>query len=534
LWRELGSTQFPNRTHLTRVKLPRSSGILLHITSLPSAFGIGDLGLEAYHFVDRLVDAGQTVWQMLPLGPTAKGNSPYSLYSAFAGNPLLISPELLLGDGLLSDADVSGFRARAEDTVDYEAVAEWKDNILSIAFQKFKGGSDGQIAGEFTRFKEEEALWLDDYTLFMALKERFPESESWSDWDSAIALREPSTLQDWRTELSPRTEEHAFRQFLFFKQWRALRRYCVEHNVRLMGDIPIYVSHDSADVWAHRENFELDEQGRPTYVAGVPPDYFSETGQLWGNPIYRWSHLAQEGYRWWIDRFRSTHESFDIIRLDHFRGFEAYWQVPSSEKTAIKGEWVKAPGSDFFRTLISCLGELNIVVENLGLITPDVEALRREFEFPGMAVLQFGFTDDEASGSSFQPHNFERNLVAYTGTHDNDTTVGWWKSFEKAGDSGSGAVSRGQQRVLRYFDAADKDITWTLIRAVEASVAQVVIVPMQDILGLGSEARMNTPATAEHNWRWRMKAGAFTPALASRLREYVDLYERNGTVSKQE
>ena len=516
------------------MKLPRSSGILLHPTSLPSSFGIGDMGPEAYRFVDQLFEAGQTVWQMLPLGPTAKGNSPYSLYSAFAGNPLLISPELLVRDGLLSEADLSGFSASAEDAVAYDAVAEWKDHILSTASQNFKRSSDAQLRGEFARFKDEEGLWLDDYTLFMALKERFPESESWSDWDSAIALREPSMLQDWREKLSPRTEEHAFRQFLFFKQWRALRRYCREHNVRLMGDIPIYVSHDSADVWAHRENFELDEQGRPTHVAGVPPDYFSETGQLWGNPIYRWSHLAQEGYRWWIDRFRSTHESFDIIRLDHFRGFEAYWQVPSSEKTAVNGTWVKAPGSDFFRTLISCLGELNIVVENLGLITPEVEALRQEFNFPGMAVLQFGFTADEASGSSFQPHNFERNLVAYTGTHDNDTIAGWWKSFDANSSSGSAALSDGKQRVLRYFAAPEKGIHWTLIRAVEASVAQIAIVPMQDILGLGSEARMNTPATAEHNWRWRMKAGAFTPALTAQLREYVDLYERNCKASEQE
>lgn len=491
------------------------------------------MGPEAYGFVDQLFDAGQTVWQMLPLGPTAKGNSPYSLYSAFAGNPLLISPELLVRDGLLCQADLLGFRPSAEEAVDYDAVAEWKSKMLSTAFRNFKRGSDAQIGDEFARFQEEEAHWLDDYALFISLKERFPESESWSDWDSAIALRETSAVQNWREKLSSQTEEHAFRQFLFFKQWRALRRYCVEHNVRLMGDIPIYVSHDSADVWAHRENFELDEHGRPTYVAGVPPDYFSETGQLWGNPIYRWSHLAQEGYRWWIDRFRSTHASFDIIRLDHFRGFEAYWQVPSSEKTAINGAWVKAPGSEFFQTLISCLGELNIVVENLGLITPEVEALRREFGFPGMAVLQFGFTADESSGSSFQPHNFERNLVAYTGTHDNDTTVGWWNSFDANENAGAPALSRAKQRVLRYFAAPDNDIHWTFIRGLEASVAQIAIVPMQDILGLGSEARMNTPATAEHNWRWRMKPGAFTPALTARLREYVDLYERKCTAANQ-
>ena len=516
------------------MKLPRSSGILLHITSLPSAFGIGDLGPEAYHFVDRLFEAGQTIWQMLPLGPTAKGNSPYSLYSAFAGNPLLISPELLVEDGLLSRADLASPPAGAEDSVDYEAVTEWKNKLLSAAFQNFQHGRNGHHANEFAKFKTEEVLWLDDYTLFIALKQAFSSSATWSDWDAEIALREPSAMELWRKKLAPAVEEEAFRQFLFFKQWRALRRYCLEHNVRLMGDIPIYVSHDSADVWAHRENFELDEQGRPIYVAGVPPDYFSATGQLWGNPIYRWSHLAQEGYRWWVDRFRATHESFDIIRLDHFRGFEAYWQVPSSEDTAINGEWVKGPGSHFFQTLINCLGELNIVVENLGLITPEVEALRREFGFPGMAVLQFGFTADEGSGSSFQPHNFERNLAAYTGTHDNDTTLGWWNSFDSNGNSGSGTLSRGKEKVLRYFAAPDNDITWTFIRALQGSVAQIAIVPMQDLLGLGSEARMNTPSTAEHNWRWRMKAGAFTPAVVSRLRDYVDLYERKGELSRKE
>jgi 4-alpha-glucanotransferase len=504
------------------VKIPRSSGILLHVTSLPSIFGIGDLGPEAYQFVDQLFEAGQTVWQMLPLGPTAKGNSPYSLYSAFAGNPLLISPEALVSDGLLSRDDLNGCPAGDGEQVDYDAVANWKNQMLSSAYGNFERASFARLGDEFARFKAEEALWLDDYALFITLKEAFPSAGTWTDWDSGIALREPSALQEWREKLAAATEEQSFRQFLFFKQWRALRRYCIDKNVRLMGDIPIYVSHDSADVWAHRENFELDEQGRPTYVAGVPPDYFSATGQLWGNPIYRWSHLAQEGYRWWIDRFRATLESFDIIRLDHFRGFEAYWQVPSSEKTAVNGEWVKAPGSDFFKLLTSCLGELNIVVENLGLITPEVEALRQEFGFPGMAVLQFGFSADGGNAPEFQPHNFERNLVAYSGTHDNDTTLGWWKSFNSNGNA------HHKERVLRYFNAEDRNINWTLIQALQGSVAQVAIVPMQDVLGLGSEARMNTPAVAENNWRWRMKAGAFTPALVSRLREYVDLYERNG------
>jgi 4-alpha-glucanotransferase len=507
------------------VQLPRSSGILIHPTSFPSKFGIGDFGPEAYRMVDQFYEARQTVWQMLPLGPPNQGNSPYSLYSAFAGNPLLISPELLLRDQLLTEKDLETCPHFPDEEVQYERVAEWKFGILRKAFEHFGHADRHPLQTQFEAFKSEEKGWLDEYALFMSLRTVFPRAGSWVEWDEDIALRQPEAVKRWTAQLADDIERESFWQFLFFHQWKSLREFCRQRQVRLMGDIPIYVSHDSADVWAKRENYELDEKGKATLVSGVPPDYFSETGQLWGNPIYNWSHMQQDNFSWWIARFRKTHESFDIIRLDHFRGFAAYWAVPATETTAVNGSWIKAPGAELFTALQQALGTIDIVAENLGLITPDVEELRSQFNFPGMAVLQFGFTPSEGSGSAFQPHNYERNLVAYTGTHDNDTTVAWWREF--GADAPPEQVAKQRAAILRYFGIAnEKDLIWTMMRTLSASVAQFAIVPMQDILELGTESRMNTPGSGERNWRWRMKPGAFTPDLLDRLRDYAELYER--------
>ena len=478
----------------------RSSGILLHPTSLPGRYGIGDLGPEAYRFVDWLAEAGQRIWQVLPLGPVGYGESPYQLFSAFAGNPMLIGLDLLVERGWLQAADLAEAPAFREDRVDFERVMPWKMGLLRRAFQNFRGGE------EFAAFRRAQEAWLAPFVRFMALKEANG-GVAWTEWRSPA---EPGHQT---------VDFYEFLQFEFFRQWRELKAYAGARGVRMMGDVPIYVACDSADVWARPELFRFE------VVAGVPPDYFSATGQLWGNPIYRWDRLEADGYAWWIERMRAAFAMFDLVRMDHFRGFQAYWQVPAGETTAVRGEWVKGPGPVLFRALEAALGQLPLVAENLGVITPEVEAIREDFGFPGMAILQFAFGKD-AQAHDFKPHNYPRHLVAYTGTHDNDTAVGWWHSG--GGDSTRTAEDVGTEKAhaRTYLDTDGAEMNWTLIRALMASVADTVLFPAQDILGLGSEARMNTPGIASGNWRWRMVGGGLTPELAGRLAQMVDVYER--------
>jgi 4-alpha-glucanotransferase len=504
------------------VNSARLSGILLHPTSLPGRFGIGDLGPEAHRFAEFLAEAGQRIWQVLPLGPTGYGDSPYQLFSAFAGNAMLLSPERLAEEGLLTAAELEAVPAFPCDFVDYGRVIPYKWSLLRQAYSRLGAEQRAALAG----FRERHAAWLEDFALFMALKETHPEAKVWSDWEPGLVGRDPQTLSRWKERLAGEIEFHAYVQFEFFRQWEALRRHAAGLGVRMMGDLPIYVAHDSADVWAHADLFRLDTNGRPLAVAGVPPDYFSATGQLWGNPIYRWDHLAASGYAWWIERLRATLALVDMIRLDHFRGFEAYWEVPAGERTATNGRWVKGPGADLFRVLARELGELPIVAENLGVITPEVEAIRKEFGFPGMAILQFAFGKDPQA-PSFKPHNYPRDVVAYTGTHDNDTTIGWWSS-EGAGDSTRTLEDVEVERAFarRYLATDGREMNWVLIRTLMASVAGMVLFPLQDVLGLGSEARMNTPATPSGNWRWRFRAETLTPQIARRLAELSVTYDR--------
>ena len=484
----------------------RASGILLHPTSLPGRFGIGDLGPEAFHFADWLASAGQSLWQVLPLGPVGYGESPYQLYSAFAGNPLLVSPEVLIERGWLDPADIASTPAFPEGTIEFERVIPWKSALLRKAYERFRTHSLPADRDEFERFIERNSNWLPAFARFMALKEANG-GVMWTEWRNT-AEPSPAAL-----------EYHQFVQFEFFRQWCALKDYCSRLGIRTMGDLPIYVASDSADVWSHPDQFDF------TAVAGVPPDYFSATGQLWGNPLYRWDKMMADGYRWWIERMRASLSMFDLIRIDHFRGFEAYWAVPAGQKTAEHGEWIKGPGAGLFRALQDALGPLPVVAENLGVITPEVEALRNEFGFPGMAILQFAFGKDDQA-RSFKPHNYIRNLVAYSGTHDNDTVLGWWKS--EGGDSTRTAEDIAKEKALAraYLNTDGSEINWTLIRALMSSVAETVLFPAQDIIGLGSEARMNTPAVPSGNWRWRMRPGALTPAIAQRLRQMSEMFER--------
>jgi 4-alpha-glucanotransferase len=488
------------------MRFPRSSGILLHPTSLFGPHGIGDLGAAAREFVDWLAAAGQRIWQVLPLGPTGYGDSPYQLFSAFAGNPLLIDLEELVRSGLLARSDLDAAPSFPRDTVNYAAVMAFKLPLLAKAARAFRP------AAEFEDFCARQASWLDDFARFMALK-KANRGAVWSRWDPSAAP-DPDEIAAQK-----------FMQFVFSRQWRSLHDYCRAREVRIMGDVPIYVAHDSADVWANPELFELDANGDPHFVAGVPPDYFSATGQLWGNPIYRWELIAKRGFDWWIERLRAELARIDILRLDHFRGFEAYWKVPAGASTAIGGEWVKGPAAAFFEAAQAALGELPLVAENLGVITPEVEAMRTRFGFPGMSVLQFAFGTDP-QGPSFRPHNYPREMVAYTGTHDNDTTVGWWTGG--VGDTTRSADDIRDERefACRYLGTAGDQIHWVFIRTVLASVADIALFPFQDALGLGSEARMNLPGRPSGNWRWRCRREMLDPALAARLKELARIYDR--------
>lgn len=501
------------------MKFPRSSGILLHPTSLPNRFGIGSLGHEAHSFARFLGDAGQKIWQVLPLGPTGYGDSPYQLFSAFAGNPLLISLDGLVEEGTLTAADLAETPVFPEDEVDFGRVLNWKLPLLEAAARRFEPNDD------FAAFCGSNASWLEDFALFMALK-RHHGGVVWTQWDHKTAGRDPNTLAEWRRELQAEIAAQKYWQFVFFRQWGRLKDLCHSLGIRLMGDVPIYVAHDSADVWQRPDLFQLDERGNPKLVAGVPPDYFSATGQLWGNPIYRWDRFAESGYAWWIERLRAAFAQVDMVRLDHFRGFQAYWEVPATESTAINGRWVAGPGKKLFEACQSALGDLPIVAENLGVITPEVEAIRHRFDLPGMAILQFAFGKDP-QGPSFRPHNYPRDVVAYTGTHDNDTTIGWWTSTVGEGSTRTEEDIRKERAfALAYLNSDGREIHWDFVRALMASVANTVLVPAQDLLGLGNDARMNLPGKASGNWRWRLREGALTKSHASRLRDLAKLYDR--------
>ncbi|HVF50573.1 MAG TPA: 4-alpha-glucanotransferase [Pyrinomonadaceae bacterium] len=506
------------------MSFPRTSGILLHPTSLPGRFGSGDLGEEAYAFADFLAASGQSLWQVLPLGPTGYGDSPYACFSAFAGNTLLVSPQRLVAEGLLSDDDLRDAPSFSEDRVEFGRALEFKNKLLRTAFENFKRTTDVSLRGSFETFTQHAAAWLDDYALFRAIKDARG-GTSWNKWEVELVRREPHALAAAREELHDMVEAQKFYQYLFFKQWSALKAYCNERQIKIVGDIPIFVAHDSADVWTHPSLFKLDDMGNPRVVAGVPPDYFSATGQYWGNPLYEWDRMREEGFRWWIERVSTTLHQVDILRIDHFRGFAACWEIPGGDKTAERGRWVNAPGRELFTAIKNALGEPPIIAEDLGVITPDVEALRDDFGFPGMRILQFAFGGDPRNVDL--PHNYVRNVVVYTGTHDNDTTVGWFKSAAGAGSTRSAEqITRERRFCLDYLDSDGEEIHWDFIRAVLASVANTAIVPLQDVLGLGNEARMNLPNSTSGNWDWRYRDGALTAEIRERLKRLTTLYGR--------
>jgi 4-alpha-glucanotransferase len=509
------------------VKFPRSGGILLHISSLPGGHGIGDLGASAVEFTEFLAAAGQRIWQVLPVGPTGFGDSPYQSFSAFAGNPLFIDLNELQRAELLRAEDFLAAPKWSADKVDYAEVIPFKMKLLRVAAERFFERRRASESKSFEEFCGQHSEWLSDYALFMAVKEAH-QGVSWTSWDPGIRDREPSAVKEWTERAQKEIDGQRFCQFVFFEQWQKLKAHCASLGIRLMGDLPIYVAHDSSDVWAHKELFQLNRDGSPAVVAGVPPDYFSATGQLWGNPIYRWDLLAQSGYAWWVKRFRSALSLFDMVRLDHFRGFEAYWQVPGDAETAAKGRWVKGPGAELFRVVQSKIGDLPIVAENLGVITPEVEAIRHEFNFPGMSLLQFAFGNDP-QGPSFRPHNYARELVAYTGGHDNDTTVGWWNSTAST-DSIRTAEDIQKERAFAraYLGFEHEPVNWVFIRAVMSSVADTAIIPLQDVLGLGTEARMNLPGTKSGNWRWRYVPNTLTSEHSDRLAKMAKMYDRSG------
>jgi 4-alpha-glucanotransferase len=490
----------------------RAAGILLHPTSLPGRFGIGDLGQAAYQWVDALARARQKWWQILPLGPTGYGDSPYQCFSAFAGNPFLISPERLVQDGLLKDNDLAGPNFPA-NRVDYGPVIEFKNRLSARAWDNFQAGAAPALRPAFEEFCGREARWLDDFALFMALKDAHA-GKTWQEWQPEVVLRQPAALDEARRKLARAVGLHKFRQFLFSRQWRAVKQYANDKGIRLIGDVPIFVSGDSADVWANPGLFELDERRRPRVVAGVPPDYFSQTGQLWGNPLYDWQALKRSGYRWWIDRLHGTLEQVDLIRLDHFRGFEAYWEVPAGRPTAEVGRWVPGPGADLFEALRAALGGLPLIAEDLGVITPGVDALRERFHLPGMRILQFAFGG--ATENRFLPHNYEHHTVVYTGTHDNDTTRGWYAAI----------AEHERDHVRRYLARDGRDIAWDLIRLAWMSVADLAMAPLQDVLDLGTEARMNLPGRPAGNWGWRLQEAQLNFGTLDRLAELTTLYGR--------
>jgi 4-alpha-glucanotransferase len=494
--------------------LKRASGVLLHPTSLPGAFGIGELNDSAYKFIDFLADTGQKLWQVLPLGPTGYGDSPYQCFSAFAGNPLLISLDHLVRENALTKDELDDAPTFPADRVNFGDVIEFKSEILKHSFVRFNNYASTADQKAFVQFCADNASWLDDYALFMALKDAH-DGAAWNTWEDDIARRTPKALSKARKDFAPQILTQKYLQYQFFKQWGWVRDYAADKGVQIIGDIPIFVAYDSADAWANRDLFYFDERGNPIVIAGVPPDYFSPTGQRWGNPLYRWDVMHKQGYGWWIERIKAALKLYDYVRIDHFRGFESYWEVPASEPTAMNGQWVKGPNTALFEAIQGALGnDLPIIAEDLGIITPEVRALREAFNFPGMRVLQFAFVADTAS--DFLPHNYVPNCVAYAGTHDNDTTVGWWEKLDEP----------TRAKVRDYLGVTGEQINWDFIRALYMSVANTAIVTLQDLLGLNSEARMNFPGRAEGNWYWRFAWEQLTPEVRAKLLKMTTMYGR--------
>jgi len=488
----------------------RMSGLLLHPTSLPGAGGIGSFGQSAKQFVDFLNAAGQSLWQVLPLGPTGYGNSPYSCYSAFAGNPLLIDLHAIVDQGDLDFNEIS--EHLPSDRVDFDAVTEYKSRLLRLAAGRFLSSEDMQRKREFWGFCD-STFWLHDYALFVACKEHF-KGKSWNRWPKELACRCREACCKYSDKLGAAIGVEKYVQWQFSRQWAHLKQYANSRGIRIIGDAPIFVAYDSSDVWCNQRLFNLDSTGKPIAVAGVPPDYFSKTGQRWGNPLYNWDNLAEDGYGWWIARLKSDLELFDIVRIDHFRGFEAFWEIPASEKTAVKGHWVKGPGGKLFDAFYSQIGNLPVIAEDLGVITPEVDALRDRFNLPGMKILQFAF--DSGPENSYLPHNHTINSVVYTGTHDNNTTRGWFESL----------TMTQQRRVCEYLRCTPAEVVWEMVRSALSSVACYSVIPFQDLLGLDSSARMNVPGIAHGNWSWRISSGQYSEDISARLAQLTSLYGR--------
>lgn len=495
----------------------RASGVLLHPTSLPSPYGIGDLGAAAYEFIDFLQLSGQKLWQILPLGPVGYGESPYQSFSAFAGNPLLISLDQLVAEGLLTAEQLAQYPSFSWQQVDYPGVKPVKEKYLAKAFEKFKEKS--HLHDDYQQFQQEHSCWLDEYCLFMALKKHFG-GVAWNFWEHSIAFPQPAALAHYKKILAEEIAYNGFLQFIFFRQWSKLKKYANERQVEIIGDLPIFISYDSSDAWANPHLFALDSGGQPSKVAGVPPDYFSETGQLWGNPHYDWQQMAQDDYYWWRQRFSTLLKQVDFIRIDHFRGFEAYWEIPGDATTAVTGNWVKGPGANFFTTIEKHLGQLPLIAEDLGLITPAVHELRNQFNLPGMQVLHFLF---EGGPVDVFLGLFAQNTVCYTGTHDNDTTVGWYK---KALAANSPVVTVAHKYFQIDPQLTAEQVCWRFITVALESRAQQVIIPMQDLLALDTEGRMNTPGTTKGNWQWRLLPGKADSLLAARLRKLTEATNR--------
>lgn len=495
------------------MQLNRAAGILLHPTSLPGPDGIGDLGPEAYRWIDFLYQTGCQFWQVLPLGPTGYGDSPYQCFSAFAGNPYLISATSLLDQGLLTKYDLADRPQFPVERVDYGPVIQWKMELLRRSYTIFKSKEFKELKQAFQSFKQEEAHWLDPFSIFMAIKNHHG-NVAWNEWSDVLRMRQPNALESFNKIYQDEIEFQSYIQFVFYRQWQALHHYANEKGIRIIGDIPIFVAYDSADVWMHKELFHLDSEGLPKFIAGVPPDYFSETGQLWGNPLYNWDVHKEKGYEWWQSRFQAVLKQIDIVRLDHFRGFEAYWEVPFGNQTAVEGQWVQGPGSHFLKVIKEKLGDLPIIAEDLGVITQPVKEMRDEFNLPGMKILQFSFASDP--DDDFLPHNYPVHCVAYTGTHDNNTCRGWYDN----------APEREKDFCRRYLARSGEDIAWSMVRILWQSVAAWVLTPMQDILSLGEWARMNYPGNPSGNWIWRMHPAAINEGLIDRLYEINFLYGR--------
>lgn len=492
--------------------MQRASGILLHPTSLPGPFRVGDLGKGAALFVDFLAEAGQNVWQILPLGPTGYGHSPYNALSAFAGNPALIDLQTLANDGEL-DKDKLARAIENSNELNFDQVHQAKADLLKDAGRQFFQNPNNQRLQAFDTFCTKQSDWLEDFALFMALREAFS-GQAWFQWPDNLRTREPLALKEWRNKLADSCRLHSYQQFVFFEQWHRIKGYANEKGIRIFGDIPIFVAYDSSDVWANQHLFQLDDKGRATSVAGVPPDYFSKTGQRWGNPLYRWDQLEAEEFRWWLRRFEHQFLCSDLVRIDHFRGFQACWSIPANEETAVNGHWEEVPGRKLFERLHEQRTELPIIAEDLGIITPEVEQLRDDFAFPGMKILQFAF--DSGPTNPYLPENHTVNSVVYTGTHDNNTTLGWWKSLTKT----------QKDQVGSYLGTSNPEMPWALIRMAMESIANLCITPCQDFLELDKDARFNTPGQATGNWEWQVLPHDLSAALAMRIKTLTEEHHR--------